>query len=66
MQAAESLGRRPRLIVLTGAMSDEVWSEVLESGGYDVLAKPLDAREAVRVVSLAWRQWRDTRERTRP
>lgn len=63
MQSAASFGRRPRLIVLTGTMSDQVWSEVLEGGGYDVLAKPLDAREAVRVVSLAWRQWRDARER---
>ncbi len=63
MQAANSFGRQPRFVVLTGAITDEIWSEVLEAGGYDVLAKPLDARETVRVVSLAWRQWRDTRSR---
>lgn len=54
---------RPRVIVMTAAADDSLWSEVLDSGGYDVLAKPLNAQEVVQVVSLAWRQWHDTRVR---
>jgi len=56
-------GRRARVIVLAGRADDRIWSEVLDSGGYDVLAKPFDATEAVRVISLAWRQWRDSAAR---
>lgn len=55
--------RRARVVVLAGRADDHIWSDVLDSGGYDVLAKPLEASEAVRVISLAWRQWRDSRER---
>ncbi len=65
LDAAASRGRDTRVIVLIGEANDHLWSEILDSGGYDVLAKPLDAREAVRVVSLAWRQWRHTRQRAR-
>jgi DNA-binding NtrC family response regulator len=54
---------RPRVIVITGSMDDRLWSEVLECGGYDILAKPLDREEIVQVVSLAWRQWNDSRMR---
>ncbi len=55
----------PRVIVaLTGA-GDEVWSEVLQLGGYDVLAEPFYGPEVVRVVSLAWRQWKHEWEKTR-
>lgn len=56
-------GRRARVIVLAGRADDHIWSEVLDSGGYDVLTKPFDAMEAVRVISLAWRQWRDSAAR---
>jgi DNA-binding response OmpR family regulator len=54
---------RPPVIVMTAAADDRLWSEVLDSGGYDVVAKPLDAREVTQVVSLAWRQWHETRVR---
>ncbi len=48
----------PRLIVSSAAADDSLWGEVLDLGGYDVLGKPFDPREVIRVVSLAWRQWR--------
>ncbi len=48
----------PRVIVAFPAGGDELWSEVLDLGGYDVLAQPFHAAEVVRVVSLAWRQWK--------
>jgi DNA-binding response OmpR family regulator len=55
----ETLPRRPNVIV-TAAIADEVlWAEVLNLGGYDVLAQPFDPREVLQVVSSAWRRWND-------
>ena len=47
------LDKTPRLIV-TSCVADEVlWAEVLNLGGYDVLAQPFDELEVRRVVALA-------------
>jgi DNA-binding NtrC family response regulator len=46
------------LLIVTSRLADErLWSEVLNEGGYDVLAKPFDHTEVIRVVESAWRQW---------
>lgn len=52
-------GGRPRLIVAANSQADSIWAEVLNCGGYDVLMKPFDQTEVVRVVSLAWLNWRE-------
>jgi DNA-binding NtrC family response regulator len=62
LSAAGRQPNPPRLIVTSLHADEALWSDVLERGGYDVLAKPFDAREVVRVVSLAWRQWKDEAE----
>lgn len=49
------LGRmqRPPLLVVTSRMADEhLWSEVLNLGGYNVLAKPLRMKEVCHVLGL--------------
>ena len=49
----------PPLLVVTSRLADErLWSEVLNLGGYNVLAKPLDMREVFHVVGLAWLFWK--------
>jgi DNA-binding response OmpR family regulator len=63
LEAANSSPTPPRVIVSSSMANDRLWAEVLDSGGYDLLGKPYDASEVVRVVSLAWRQWRHDRER---
>jgi len=46
----------PPVLVVTARLADEsLWAEVLNMGGYDVLAKPLDTEEVTRVVSAAMR-----------
>lgn len=45
----------PRLVVVDHLADDRLWAEVLNLGGYDLLTKPLDAREVLRTVSLACR-----------
>jgi len=52
----ESLPLRPNLIVTSRLADDLLWAEVLNLGGYDVLAQPFDADEVFRVVSLAWHE----------
>jgi hypothetical protein len=47
------LGKTPRLIVTSYAADESLWAEVLNLGGYDVLAQPFDEQEVRRVVALA-------------
>ncbi len=53
------LPERPEVILMTAKADELLWSEVLKSGAYDLIAKPFDKSEVFRIVSLAWRQWRD-------
>jgi DNA-binding response OmpR family regulator len=56
----------PRLIVTSALADDGLWAEVLDLGGYDVLGMPFDPPEVIRIVSLAWRQWKHESERRDP
>jgi DNA-binding response OmpR family regulator len=47
----------PSLIVTSRLADERLWAEALNLGAYDVLAKPFDRTEAIRVVSAAWRAW---------
>ena len=58
--AKAALMRHSPLVIVTSRLADErLWSEVLNLGGYDVLAKPFDATEVIRIIESAWRHWRD-------
>jgi DNA-binding response OmpR family regulator len=48
----------PPQLVVTSRMADEhLWAEVLNVGGYDVLAQPLDRDEVERVLTSASRNF---------
>jgi DNA-binding response OmpR family regulator len=49
------VGKTPRLIVTSHAADEALWAEVLNLGGYDVLAQPFDEQEVRRVVAMARR-----------
>jgi DNA-binding response OmpR family regulator len=51
---AHTLSRsHPAKLIVASRLADEsLWAEVLNLGGYDLLAKPFDADEVRRVVSL--------------
>ena len=51
--ALDALPHRPKLIVVSRFADHGLWMEVLELGGYDVLPKPFEEREVIRVVNLA-------------
>jgi DNA-binding NtrC family response regulator len=63
-QLAE-LADSPLLIVTSRWADDYLWAEVLNLGGYDVLMKPFDQTEVVRVISLAWLNWKNNHDRAR-
>jgi DNA-binding response OmpR family regulator len=47
----------PPLIVTSRLADERLWVEALNLGAFDVLAKPFDSTEAMRVVGAAWRAW---------
>jgi DNA-binding NtrC family response regulator len=48
----------PMLIVADRLADERLWAEVLNLGGYDLLLKPLDPDEALRVANSAWTSWK--------
>jgi DNA-binding response OmpR family regulator len=59
-----TMPERPILIVASRLADESFWAEVLNLGAYDVLMKPF-ATEVFRVVSLAWLNWKNDRDRER-
>ncbi|MBZ5624123.1 MAG: response regulator [Acidobacteriia bacterium] len=50
----------PPLLIVTSRLADErLWAEALNLGAWDVLAKPFDTNEVIRIVSVAWQHWQD-------
>ena len=50
----------PPLLVVTARDADNaLWAEVLNLGAYDVLSKPFDRSEVIRIISLAWLHWKE-------
>jgi DNA-binding response OmpR family regulator len=56
----------PPLLVTSRLADDSLWAEVLNMGGYDVLAQPLDGEEVTRVVSAAARHFDNEHQRRQP
>jgi DNA-binding response OmpR family regulator len=48
----------PLLIVISRFADEQLWAEVLNLGGYDVLVKPFDEEETERVLEAACRRAR--------
>jgi len=54
----------PSNLLVTLRHADErTWGEILDGGGYDCLPKPFCSDEVFRLVSLAWRSWKDQQDR---
>lgn len=47
----------PLMIVVSRLADERLWAEVLNRGGYDVLAKPFEPKEVTYSVASAWRHW---------
>jgi DNA-binding NtrC family response regulator len=51
------LDLRPHIVVCCRLADDRLWAEVLNLGGFDLIAMPFEADEVVRVSTEAWRAW---------
>jgi DNA-binding response OmpR family regulator len=60
-QFMNSLQDPPPLVVLSRHADEFLWAEVLNLGGYDVLAKPFEENEVHRVLTMASRYGSDAR-----
>jgi DNA-binding response OmpR family regulator len=52
-----ALSRPPLLIVASRLADEHLWAEALNLGAHDVLAKPFECAEALRVVGYAVLRW---------
>lgn len=57
LEQAAILPDPPPLIVTSRLADERLWAEALNLGAYDVLTKPFNCTEALRVVGAAWRAW---------
>jgi DNA-binding response OmpR family regulator len=57
------LSNPPPLIVVSRHADESLWAEVLNVGGYDVLAKPFEKNEVSRVLRMAFRYGRGAMHR---
>jgi CheY-like chemotaxis protein len=62
LDEVSNLPQPPRFIVASRLADDSLWSEALNLCAYDVLVKPFDAQEVVRVVNSALSSWLRGRE----
>jgi DNA-binding NtrC family response regulator len=60
----ERIQSPPFLVVTSRKADDRLWSEALNLGAYNVLAKPLDAKEVFHVAGYAWLSWKRRWERS--
>ncbi len=58
LRAFGAASRPPKLIVASFGADSSLWAEVINLGGYDVLAKPWNERELYLAVSQAWLAWK--------
>ena len=55
------LPHRPLVIVTSLHADERLWAEAMNLGAYDVLAKPFDRTEIVRVLNSAWSRCQQAR-----
>ena len=53
---------RPRLIVFSRTADEGLWGEVLNSGGFDLLATPFRDEELIFTIGSAWLDWKGEQE----
>ncbi len=61
LRSLVSTPSQPSVILVANGVSDAVWEEVIECGGYDVLELPLQEVKTQMTVLYAWRFWANCR-----
>jgi DNA-binding response OmpR family regulator len=56
---ARDLDNPPAFVVVSRLADERLWAEVLNLGGFDVLLKPFERSEVLRVMGMAFRHWKN-------
>ena len=59
LRAGNSLSEPPCVIVTSRLADDRLWAEALQDGAFDLLAKPFDKSDVMRIVHAAWAHWQN-------
>jgi DNA-binding NtrC family response regulator len=62
LKSVSLLPHSPLIVVSSLQADDHLWAEALNLGVYDVLAKPLDPTEVIRVLNSAWVRYKSCTE----
>lgn len=58
VRAMKRIRRRPAIILLSDVDDPYLWDAVVQAGGFDLLARPLRARETLNMITFAHTHWR--------
>jgi CheY-like chemotaxis protein len=59
VRASKDLPAPPCVIVTSRLADDRLWMELLNCGAFDLLAKPFDKPDVIRIVHAAWVHWQN-------
>jgi DNA-binding NtrC family response regulator len=59
LEVTRNLPAPPCLIVTSRNADDRLWAELLHHGVFDLISKPFDTSEVVRIVHSAWIHWQN-------
>src|SRR5579863_3591801 len=57
--AVRRFANPPEVLVYARQADEVLWMQVLNAGAYDLLRVPFEQQEVLRVISLAYRAWKD-------
>lgn len=57
VRAGKELSGPPCVIVTSRLADDRLWAELLNDGAFDLLAKPFERSDVIRIVKSAWVHW---------
>jgi DNA-binding response OmpR family regulator len=59
LRACKLLPAPPCVIVTSRLADDRLWMELLNEGAFDLLAKPFDPSDVMRIIHSAWVHWQN-------
>jgi CheY-like chemotaxis protein len=59
LRASKDLAAPPCLIVTSQLADDRLWAELLNGGAFDLLSKPFNPSDVIRIVHSAWVHWQN-------
>lgn len=59
LRATRDFAAPPSVIVTSRNADDRLWAEMLNAGAFDLLSKPFDQSNVIRILHSAWIHWQN-------